>query len=123
MECAIDVYVGDGDGFEEKFHRRTTARRDYRCKECGCKIVAGSEFVVEGIIDHVKRTRVYRTCLDCMSVIEHLFCSYFIGGIWGAMKTRIADDPDFVIPESGIAKLTPKAREKVCELIEGYWED
>ena len=84
----------------------------------------GTNFRIECLRDHEReKTFIVRTCLDCASIIDHIFCEYVIGGIWADLKDNLEDDPEFFIPESCLAKLTPKAREKVCDLIEEYWED
>jgi len=59
--------------------------------------------------------------MDCHSVTEHLFCSWYWGQVWEMLNERIQETGE--ISWGKIAKLTQAAREKVCDMIEKIWED
>ena len=122
--CALNSSCGD-EGYEELYCRKSLAKREYRCEECDCEILPGTYFRLEGFRDDDnEKTIIVRTCLDCASVIDHIFCEYVIGDIWVDLEEKLEDDPDFYVPENCLAKLTPTARADVCDLIEKYsWEN
>lgn len=120
MECAcIEV---DYDGASELLSDTTpTARKAHKCCECYRIIPVGEQYRREslagdGTID------TYKTCLDCISVRNEFFCSWYYGMVWDDLACYIGDS-DGDISESAIASLTPAARERVCRMIESCWEE
>lgn len=65
----------------------------------------------------------YKTCLDCMSIRNEMFCD---GHIFGQVMEDVQNtlyETDGQISEDCILALTPKAREMIFELIEERWKD
>lgn len=122
MECAC---IGSNyDGGEWDFEPSETypsAKKRWKCGECGEVIELGEKYACfSGKEDG--RWYLARTCMDCHSVTEHLFCGYIFGQVWSQLADHLHDSGG-EISFSNIAKLTPKAREKVCDLIEQSWVD
>lgn len=118
MECAC-ISESGVEPSELIVEKKALAARPYKCCECGEEIPAGTEYWKEtarddGIVSH------YKTCLDCLSVREHLFCDFFFTKIWSTIQDFIEDYPED-IPWARIGRLTPTARNKVCEMIEAEW--
>lgn len=82
MECACNVYIGDGPEFiTEKIVR---AKKEYRCCECGSKIIKGNTYeYVRGKWEDSFST--YRTCVSCSKIRKDYMTS---GWNYG----RLADD-------------------------------
>ena len=122
MECACINYDGD-EGMTRLGDKIVTARKPHTCIECGRDIVCGERYrtektLFEGVFE------IFKTCLDCNSVREHLVCSFYYGGIWEMMEEAISDGED--ISWVQIGKLTPVARARVCEYyeyVEKSWEE
>jgi hypothetical protein len=97
------------------------ARKEYICEECNIPInirdtYSHEVYIVEGeIMQH-------RMCMVCRNIRDVLFCSWCYGLLMDDLRTEIVDGIDG-IPEDLIAKLTPEARAKVCDMIEEYTEE
>jgi hypothetical protein len=119
MECAC-IHEGlDFDWDYEPSRTTIVAKKRWRCIECGRAIAVGDkhEFFT-GRIDG--RWDKSRTCLDCVSVIDHLFCDWYVGQIWEDLEDHIWCS-GIEVSWVKLAKLTPYAREKVCNIIEKLW--
>lgn len=121
MECACigNEYEGEGWDFEPT-ESYPVAKKNWRCGECGRVIPVGEKYYC-----HTGKWNgkfgVDRTCLDCSSVIEHLFCGHAFGQAWEQLQDHLHDHGVDGLSWSRIAKLTPAAREKVCDVIEDVW--
>ena len=84
MECAC-ISVGVDDSSEVLSEKTVIARKNYRCSECNEPIKSGCSHVrLVSVYDGKIETK--RTCLDCQSVIDKLFCDYYYGMIWENIK-------------------------------------
>lgn len=118
MECGCISY-----GYQETVSVLSElypiARRKHKCGECHREINTGEKYesvsyVVDGKIYRIK------TCIDCLSVRDLFFCHCIpISGFWDVLKENM--DYDSAIPWSGIAGLTKKVRDSVCDMIEECW--
>lgn len=121
MECAcIDVGPDWDCGVESIAGRVVVARKEHTCGECRQAIKAGDKyrnevFKFEGDIER------YKTCMDCMSLREEVFCSFYYGRLWDDLEDELSQS-EGQLAESCIADLTPRARDWVCEIIEKVWE-
>lgn len=122
--CVIDPDIGGSEYIELK-SKWTTAVRTFRCCECKRKMPAGKRHWLDVMkteeddlsLDDID---IFRTCVDCKSVRDNIFCNFYFKMLWEMIDNHL-DDGDS-IPEECIAKLTPKAMEMVCEAIEEHWE-
>ena len=122
MECAC---IGSNyDGGEWDFEPSETyprAKKRWKCGECGETIELGKKYACfSGKEDG--RWCLSRTCMDCHSVTEHLFCGWIYGQVWSQLADHVYESGGEVAWVK-IAKLTPRAREKVCDMVERYWEE
>ena len=119
MECAC-ISASIDDAAEVLSRKKITAKKHHKCCECGIQIEPGSQYWYEKIICDGYHDR-YKTCLDCMSVREHLFCDFYYEMIWETVREFIEEHPED-LPWAKISRLTPVARDKVCAIIEEAWE-
>jgi hypothetical protein len=119
MECSCTVNI-DHDGgpscYNEKIRK---ARKTHRCYECLRDIIPGEKYESTSGIWDGDPCR-YKTCLDCKSIRDVFFESWTYTTIWDDFKENFDMDS---LPEKCLSALTPGARAKVCEMIEGNWED
>ena len=118
--CSIDSY---SDDYSCAFHTTSMrkARKEHVCGECGRKIAKGETYEVskgrfEGTFDTNK------TCTDCLSLREAFFCSWSYSTLWHDFECEARELPQ-EISYDAIARLTPVARAKACEIIEQVWSD
>ena len=117
--CQIDAYDDCGDCGNDNVATYRKARKKHLCEECGRTIVPGEKY--ERFIKFYDGSvYVYKTCLDCISVRDVLFCSWIFGQIWEDVRGQIIHGN---IPEACITKLTKGARDKVCDMIDEWYED
>jgi len=122
MKCSC-VYVGYDCGdscyiLQEKIVR---AAKPHKCGECGSDICKGEKCEIAYIVQNIQ-VSTEKTCMNCLSIRREFFCD-------GWTYTCILDDlREHIsgvkgdISESCIASLTPKARERVCEMVERSWD-
>jgi hypothetical protein len=120
MECACIDMIHDGDFVDLIYDQKIMAFYPIKCEECH-RPVEKEEYII-GKYEYGEQTNYHRTCLDCMSVRDNLFCGFQYSMIWNDLKDNIMEYPDG-ISFANIAKLTKKAREKVCEIIECLWDE
>lgn len=121
MECSCNISMNDGECAEFASEKIVTARKTHLCCECRKKIQPGEKYeyvsgVWEGRFEH------YKTCLDCVSMRKSFFHIWVYTDVWESFKNEM-DCCAWQVPESCMAKLTPGARAKVCEMIEQYWDE
>jgi hypothetical protein len=124
-EACACVYVGDYDGPEFCSTTHYVARQEHKCIECGRAIVKGERYeYVSGKWDG--SMDVFKTCEDCESVRDAFFCDGFLyGGIWEYLGEHLRDviaPHGANVDSSCIIPLTPRARDKVCDMIEDIWQ-
>lgn len=120
-DCSC-VYTGDDAENTEAYVSYTRkARKSHRCYECGRPIAKGERYEeVTGVWDGTPNR--FRTCADCLSVRDALFCrSWCHGGVWEDLYAHI-DYCAGKIDLNKVATIAPIAREKVCAAIERAWE-
>lgn len=121
MDCTcIDSYYGDDDEWSvEPSETYPSAKKRWKCCECGGVIPVGEKYsCVTGRWDG--KFVVHRTCIDCRSVTENLFCGYTFTQVWFDLFYHLSYS-EGEIPWEKLSKLTPVAKDKVCDLIEEIW--
>lgn len=120
MTCSVCIDIYD-DGFPPAVfcaHDRI-ARKAHRCDECYRDIEPTEQYREErGLWDGEWST--WRTCADCISVRDAMTCHYEYGALWVNVADFVIDVRGDV-PEDCLAALTPRARERLCALIEDVW--
>ena len=124
MECAC-VYVDLSDADFGSVKQRTTEEPKaiilLTCCECKETIEIGeifrkekTEFLDLSVINQI-------TCMACVSIRDTFFCDgWYYEMMFEYLKEHI-NEMGGEISEDCIVQLTPKARDKVCEIIEDYW--
>jgi hypothetical protein len=120
-ECSCQISVDLDDAVELLSAKNVTAKTAHKCGECRREIPPGEKYLKESYVSD-GHFRTEKTCADCRSIRDYLFCDFYYGMILETLETEILEY-DMPVPEACIAKLTPAARERVCELIELTWED
>lgn len=120
MECSCEIICDIDESVVVLFDKIVKSRKQHKCHECYRIIEKGEKYrsekyVFEGKIDK------HNTCLDCNSIREQFFSSFFYGDIRDMVCDFVAE-VDGEIPEKCILKLTPDARDFVLELMEARWE-
>jgi hypothetical protein len=117
--CIIDVDVDDLS--EILFEEVVNARKEHCCHECFTTIKQGDEYYKEKSLynGHIS---IHKTCMDCKSIRDNLVGSFYWGEIMEAVRDGIHDSGGEV-PEDCLSKLTPKARERICGVIESTWDN
>jgi len=134
MKCSCDMLAGDfeGDLYIVSDTMEVAIDNSIRCSECKKHIHTGDKYnSLKGLsnydedideVIHLRDVEVYNTCSDCISVIDEFFNGrYTITGLWNDFYENFQDMES--ISEECIANLTPVARSKVCDIIEGYWDN
>lgn len=121
MDCSTVYCSFDADYISDPIRRRIAAKRRWTCDECGECIEIGIDhfFHCCRFDGEILRSRV---CVDCQSVIDHLFEDWATGRVWDDLADHLHDcsgEISFV----AVAKLTPKARASVCDMIEAAWTE
>ena len=123
MDCSCEIDASDCGDYEpcafinEKSH---VARKPHRCSECRRTIAPGERYQYisgkwGGSLD------VFKVCSDCEQARAVFFTNgYPLGAIWDEISSLVYDT-NGDIPEACISRLTPRAREKVCEWVEDAW--
>ena len=119
--CNINTSAADIDGPAFESIKTPKARKPYRCHECRRDILPGELYErYTGLWDG--RIDTYKTCTDCLSVRRQMFTNgFFFGMIWDDVHDHI--DYTGTLPEDCLAKMTPRAREKCCNILESLWDN
>ena len=116
-DACIDFYDGDEPVVFTEHDRQ--ARKKHRCCECRRDILPGEIYREErGLWDG--EWEMFRTCNDCLSVRAAMTCRYQYGELWAEVADFVSDVCGDV-PEDCLATITPRARERLCALIEEVW--
>ena len=123
MSCScINIGVDDADDIDiQAVHEKRVARKEYRCCECHRIIKRGETY------DNARGKwggsfSTFRTCSTCESIRSAFFCN---GWIFGEVIERLEDhinDVDGNISSECLAGMTKQARDRVCDMIDKYWE-
>lgn len=120
-ECGC-VYV-DVDGcMELSSTKYPVARKEHKCGECRKVIVPGEKYEsVSGMYDGHFDT--YKTCLDCVSMRDAFFCNgYHYTMIWEDFGEHLREMGGSIDADC-IAQVSGKARDRICDAVEEYWEE
>lgn len=127
MECACFDPVGDCGGDDVAvLHKKTTRKaiKRHTCYECDRQIEPGEWYELVNIKWKFEGFDVVKTCLDCKSIQDAFFCSYFYGGLFEMLEQYLEDyDPKDDCYAEAILKLTERAKEKVQEIFERLEEE
>ncbi|MDA3834480.1 MAG: hypothetical protein PF495_13930 [Spirochaetales bacterium] len=119
MECECSIDNVESDGYAAILSEHVPkARKWHSCKECGRKIRPGEKYERAVFVDAGIQT--HKTCPDCMSIRKNFFCSWEYGRVLEEF-VEYAHNCSGSIPEVCIARLTPRAMEWVCNVIEECW--
>jgi hypothetical protein len=119
MECSCIIAEGDGPAIilSESYHN---ARKEHKCCECRKPILKGDKYYKEvAVFDSQLST--YKTCSDCKKVRDAFFCAWTWTVMWEDLWCEIVDS-DGDISQTAIAELPKSARDKVCDLIDKYFD-
>jgi len=123
MDCSCSIKTDtDGDGPSLYSEKIVTARKEHKCIECNQVILIGEKYEkVDGCWDG--SWSHFKTCEDCLSMIEIFFYSRpCFGDLWEEFYNEFSY-LNTVVPEDCFSALTPGARAKVCKMIEDNWEE
>lgn len=115
MECSISVdHSGGGPSCHTQVIRR--ARKEHKCCECKRVIGPRESYTPESGIWDGEPMR-FKTCMDCMSVRDALFCEWEYGNIWREVREWINETCGDLPPKTH--EMTMAARLKLA----GYWDE
>lgn len=121
MECAcIDIDIDCVDQSELLTDCIFKAKKEHVCHECERTIKKGEQYKKE-TYKFEGQFECYKTCVDCLSLRDNFFCSFYYGRIWDDIEQELHQSGG-IFNESCLSWLTPKSREKVCEIIEKTWK-
>jgi len=124
MECSCSAYGGydgdDGGGYGGK--RELTARKPHNCYECGKKITKGDKFLYHTIF-FPGTIGNYKYCQTCQSLVDNFFPNgWMFGRVIEDLSEYIYHAWQEDLPSDCISKLTPAARDIVCDILQGFQE-
>jgi hypothetical protein len=119
MECSC-VYVEADSYWDFANFRMLIARKIHKCHECGREIAPGEKYEnLSGMCEGDFLT--HKTCADCLSIRDAFYCH---GWQFETVLENLRDyihDSQGDVKEDCLRRLTPKAREIVCGMIEDAW--
>ena len=108
--CMVDMDVDDPSTVSTETIRK--ARKPHQCFECDRDIVVGERYEEATVLDDGEWDR-YRTCLDCVSVRNAMFCGgWYYGRVWEDVRDSLREGWEEVPSSAIMMALTPRAREK-----------
>ena len=116
--CAVDVYSDDFEPVACFTNGIRKARVDHKCRECRSVITRGETYNYSSYVFDGKWFDD-KVCNDCQSVINQFFPSGGYYDLWPEITEEVSES-EGEVPESCIAKLTPKARERLCDIIDEH---
>lgn len=121
MECSCKVNCDVDDYSTMLSDKIVKARKFHKCGEC-CRAIEPGEKYRREVTLYDGRIDSCVTCLDCNSIRNQFFISFYWGQIL-EMFDEFVREVDGEIPEKCISGLTPAARDYVCCRIEDLWND
>ena len=119
--CSCEIEVDHDNGPEAFSASDRTARKPHKCGECRRTIEPGEVYRHEsGVWDGGPSS--HKTCVDCVSIREVFFCGYVYGAVLEKLIEHI-EEAEGQIGFAPLPKLTPRAREMVCGMVEDYWRE
>ena len=121
-DCSC-IYIDADDEPQFYNQRLPIARKEHTCGECGRKIEPGETYENFSAKWDSIGFFTYKTCNDCLSIRHAFFCESWIAGeIYENLWEHISE-VDGQISTDCILSLTPKAKERVLDMIDTLWED
>lgn len=121
MNSCSCVYVDIDDICANSAPKIITAKKKHECCECRKYILPGRQYERIALFC-VGTVDVYKTCIDCKSVRDSFFCSWYYEEVWEELDEHIRS-LNGEIASDCIVKLTKKARDRVCDMIERAWKE
>jgi len=123
MECSCSAYGGyDGDDGGYYGSRELTARKEHECYECQQKIKKGEKFTYHSIFSDGTIAN-FKVCATCTSIIDGFFPNGWIfGQVTEDLSEYLFEAWQEDLPSDCISKLTPAARDIVCDILQEFQE-
>ena len=120
-DCSC-IYVDSDNAPDFYRDRMLIARKEHTCGECGRTIEPGETYeTFSGKWNFTFST--HKTCIECLSIRNAFFCeSWIFGKIHEDLWEHIMDLAGQISAEC-ILSLSPRAKEKVLDMIDRLWED
>ncbi|MFW2369106.1 MAG: hypothetical protein ACN4GW_22035 [Desulforhopalus sp.] len=118
MSCSCEIDVGHDCGPEVSTVTHPKARKSHNCCECHRVITKGETYeLVKALSEGLWDT--FKTCADCASVRDALFCQWYYEQMWDDVsETYAGGEP----PSSDcMMQMTKVGRDRVCDIIESGW--
>ena len=128
MKACSCVYCDVDGGWDLFSEKMVIARKEHKCEECREPILPGVMYFRE-VAKMPGETTIFsnKTCLDCLSIRKAFFCDgFYVGFAWEMLEDHVHEECRYSgtgMNEDCLRDLTPKARAKVCALIEAAWEE
>jgi hypothetical protein len=114
--CSVSRCVDDDDNHWSARERK--ARKGHKCYECNGAILAGQAYFYHTVFGGGSASN-YKVCLDCQSVIWQFFNNgWWFGSVWDSLNDYVNENWRNDLPSSCICKLSPPARDKVCDIFD-----
>jgi hypothetical protein len=120
-DCSCSITMDIDESVQMLSQKKVTAKKAHKCGECNRDISIGETYLKETYV-YDGKISMEKTCMDCLSIRDNLFCSWYYQALLETLEAEILEYARMP-PEACIAKLTRRARERVCELIERAWEN
>lgn len=127
--CTVDAPVDECEFGLDMVKYHLVALEPLKCCECERQIEEMETYLHEkGIPEGEEDEKPedewdwheYNTCLDCKSIRDQFFNGFIYTMILHDLEVFL-DESDGSTNEECIAALTPRARERVCGMIENVW--
>ena len=120
MHCSC-ISIDYDDWVELISKTELTAKKIHKCHECYRAILPGEKYEVQKYV-YEGKFETHKTCSECREIREMFFCEgYQYESIHEDFENNL-NDANCELSESCIAKLSSKARNIVCEMIEECWD-
>jgi hypothetical protein len=115
--CQINVYNNSCEA-SGMWDETRVARKEHKCCECNATIKPGQKYeIATCIVD--RGWSSYKTCIDCISVRDALFCSWVYTELWESVARELNSLPS----SECMMQMTKRGRDMVCDLLESSWND
>ena len=118
--CAVDICDYDCEPVVCLTHGVRKAKKTHKCRDCGRDINKGETYNYTKYLFDGKWFND-KACSDCQSAIDR----FFPHGGYRELWMEIAEEVSSVegeIPESCISELSLSAREKLCDIMDEYFD-
>jgi hypothetical protein len=125
-ECGcINIHVCEYVDEESENYRCIREKSDtpFFCDECEETLPAGTLREHEKYLNAKNEEQEHTVCVNCLSVLDVFFCQdYYRTRIWEDVNDHIRE-LDGQISSECLLSLTPRARDKMFDLIQACWDD